>query len=386
MNPYDFLAFLKGDCDKLKEKNNFRTLHKSQLESNKIILNHKELINLSSNDYLGLASDLDLRDRFLNQLPHDKFVFSSSSSRLQTGNYPTLVSVESLLSTYYGGKGALVFSSGYHANTGILPAICTRNTVILADKLVHASIIDGMRLSSAHTVRYRHNDYKQLRQLVTQYASQADRIIVVAESIYSMDGDCTDLLQLMELKRRYNNLLLYIDEAHAVGVRGMNGLGLAEEQGVLNEIDILIGTFGKALASHGAYVICHHALVEFLINHMRSLIYTTALPPICMEWTLFVLKQIPHLTAQRKKLLENSNRLINAIQDKGISCQSASHIIPYQTGDSLAAIHKAEELQKKGFFALPVRPPTVPEGSARLRFSIRADISATDIEQLIQEL
>ena len=195
---------------------------------------------------------------------------SSSSSRLLTGNFRVYDTLEERLAAMYGRESALVLSSGYHMNTGILPALCDKGTLILADKLVHASLIDGIRLSGARCIRYRHQDYSQ----------DCDRIIIVTESIFSMDGDTAPLQRLVEIKRRCGKVMLYVDEAHAVGVRGERGLGLAEECGCIGDIDLLCGTFGKALASVGAYVICDSIIKEYLVNRMRTLIFTTAMPPV----------------------------------------------------------------------------------------------------------
>ena len=191
----------------------------------------------------------------------------------------------------FHSESALVFNSGYHANTGILPAVTTSRSMILADKLVHASIIDGIRLSQAKCIRFKHNDYRQLERLIQQAGEHHDRIIIVTESIFSMDGDESDLRTLVRFKQKYPAIMLYIDEAHAIGVRGNNGLGCCEEHNIIEHIDFLIGTFGKALGSCGAFLICNRTMREYLINTMRTFIFTTALPPINLKWTLFTLNK-----------------------------------------------------------------------------------------------
>ena len=207
------------------------------------------MLNLSSNDYLGLAADKELRREFMETLDEEDFLFSSSSSRLLTGNFDICTRLEDKLAGLFRAESALVFSSGYHMNAGILPAISDSHTLILADKLVHASLIDGIRLSPAHAIRYRHQDYGQLESLVDKYRKEYERIVIVTESVFSMDGDVTDLRRLVSIKRLSpQQILLYVDEAHAIGVRGRNGLGIAEEQGCVPEVDFLCGTFGKAMA------------------------------------------------------------------------------------------------------------------------------------------
>lgn len=186
----------------------------------------KRMLNLSSNDYLGLAADTALRDEFMRTLSERDFLFSSSSSRLLTGNFTVYDELERMLAEMFGASGALVFSSGYHMNTGILPAVADAHTLILADKLVHASLIDGIRLSAARCIRYRHQDYGQLEALLAKSYKDHEQIIIVTESIFSMDGDVAPLDRLVDLKKRYPGVMLYVDEAHGIGVRGRSGLGV----------------------------------------------------------------------------------------------------------------------------------------------------------------
>ena len=313
----------------------------------------------------------------------EEIKFSSSSSRLLTGNFAAYDELEATLSSLFGTEAALVFNCGYHANTGILPAVCDTKTLILADKLIHASLIDGIRLSDAKCIRYRHNEYSQLERLVETYHKEYEQVIIVTESIFSMDGDKADLRALVRLKKSYSNVLLYVDEAHAFGVRGEKGLGCAEEQDCINDIDFLVGTFGKAIASAGAYIVCRQVIREYLINKMRTFIFTTALPPVNIQWTAWVLQHLSALQYKRTHLLRISEKLKTALTGKGYHCPSVSHIVPMIIGASEDAILQAEELQRKGFYALPVRPPTVPEGTSRIRFSLTADITEHEIDQLI---
>ena len=343
------------------------------------------MLNLSSNDYLGLASRADLRNAFLEELKETGLPLSSSSSRLLTGNFTAYTGLEQLMSERFGREAALLFNSGYHANTGILPALADKQTLILADKLVHASIIDGILLSGAPFQRYRHNDYEHLETLLKKHAGRFEQTFIVTESIFSMDGDVADLRRLVELKRDYPDVCLYVDEAHAIGVRGRGGLGIAEEQDCIPEIDLLVGTFGKALASMGAYVICNRVVREYLINCMRPLIFSTALPPMQIAWTQFLFRRLPGFAEERKRLAATGSLLADALRGKGGEI-SDSHIIPYIIGENEDCILRAEELQRKGFYCLPVRPPTVPEGTARIRFSLTADVTGRQIHQLIKNI
>ena len=378
------LDFINQELLVLKEKKNYRSLPPLIHDGRDIILNGQRMVNLSSNDYLGLANDVSLREEFLKTITPETFLPSSSSSRLLTGNFSDYQALEQQLTAIFGTESALIFNSGYHANTGILPAVSNAQTLILADKLVHASLIDGIRLSSAKCIRYRHNDLSQLQRLISENHNAYEQIIIVTESIFSMDGDEADLRALVQLKKDYSNILLYVDEAHAFGVRGDNGLGCAEEQHCINDIDFLVGTFGKAIASAGAYIVCRQVIREYLINKMRTFIFTTALPPINIQWTSWILKHLPALQQKRTHLLRISNKLKTALADKGYNCPSVSHIVPMIVGASENTICKAEEIQRKGFYALPVRPPTVPEGTSRIRFSLTADITGHEIDQLIK--
>ena len=402
---------LQESLNALKAANQYRQIPNLQHHEQYVISEGKRLLNIASNDYLGLGSNKQLQSDFLNQLnqfPVDSMPrMSATSSRLLTGNDEHLQALESELQEWYqnavdkknlsSSKSVLVFNSGYHANIGILPALTTLpiKTLILADKLVHASIIDGIRLSQSKLVsyrRYRHNDYKHLAKFIEQADSSVERIIIVTESIFSMDGDRADLAQLVQLKAKDARIELYIDEAHAIGILGDSGLGLAEETQTLADIDYLVGTFGKAFASIGAYIMCDDVVKHWLINQMRPLIFSTALPPINHAWTRFILAKMPSLTEQRLHLAQLSATLSDAIperyrvslihQDAGY----ASPILPYILGDNALTVEKAKQLQAAGFYALPVRPPTVPANTARIRLVMNAALSHEDCQRLIAHL
>lgn len=368
---------------KLKETGNYRTLPELESKGKYVVSDKGLLINLASNDYMAIASDEDMRREFISQISIDNFIASSSSSRLMTGNFPEYVELERLLSYSFGTESALIFNSGYHANTGIIPALADKNTLIIADKLVHASLIDGIRLAGSTYLRYRHNDTDQLERLVSEHSGEYNKIIVVTESIFSMDGDEADLIRLVDIKRRYKNVILYVDEAHAVGVRGNKGLGCAEEEGVIGEIDCLVGTFGKALGSVGAYIVCKRELRELLINKMRTFIFTTALPPINISWSIFAFKRAMQMSSERAHLKHISHLLKQLLEQKGYKNTSTSHIIPVVYGDSHTTMQKANELRDKGFYAVGIRPPTVPQGTSRLRISLNASITEEEIRQLV---
>ena len=370
----------------LKEKHNLRVLPTFTHEGKYAIREGHRMLNLSSNDYLGLSTLPHLKEEFLAGMKPADLQWSASSSRLLTGNFQAHRDLEELLARLFHKEAALVFNSGFHANSGIVAAIADKRTLILADKLVHASLIDGIRLSGATCIRYKHNQYDQLESLLQERHDQYDSILLITESVFSMDGDKADLKRLCAIKKRYSNVLLYVDEAHAFGVFGPTGLGCAEEQECLNDIDLIVGTFGKAIASEGAFVVGRQVVRDYLINTMRPFIFTTALPPVNVQWTSFIVNKLESFGPYRKHLQAISLQLRETLSGLGYSNQSESGIIPLTIGDSGACMRLAEALQRKGFYVLPVRPPTVPAGTSRIRFSLTAAITTTEIEQLKQTL
>lgn len=368
----------------LRERGGLRMLPRIQHEGKYIRNDECRMLNLSGNDYLGLSGNRTLRADFLAFAADGDIPFSSTSSRLLTGNYTVYTDLENRIASAFGREAALLFNSGYHANIGILPAVTTKRTLILADKLVHASIIDGILLSGCPFLRYRHNDYAHLEQLLEKEKGKYEQYVLVTESLFSMDGDLADLKRLVSLKSFYPDVLLYVDEAHAVGVRGKNGLGLAEEAGCISDIDFLVGTFGKALASMGAYVVCSEDMKQFLVNTMRPLIFSTALPPLNIAWSSYVFERLPLWQAEREHLDKISRMLRDHLAEITGTMTGNSHIIPFVIGENEACIRKAEVLQQAGFYCLPVRPPTVPAGTSRIRFSLSAAITEEEMEQLIR--
>lgn len=343
-------------------------------------------LNLSTNDYIGAAANNSWQREFYqlanNTASAGKFKFTASSSRLLTGNHSCYSELEATLSQLYNKRDALIFNSGYHANIGILPAISNSKDLILSDKLNHASIIDGLKLSDAKFKRYHHNDYGQLEQLLTNNSNNYRQIFIITESVFSMDGDMAELNKLVELKKRYNAILI-VDEAHAVGVFGNNGAGMCEACGVIEDIDIIIGTFGKALASLGAYAIINSELKKFLVNKMRPLIFTTALPPAVVNWSNFILKKIINCNSERQHLQQLSQFCRDELTKQGINTRGNSHIIPIMIGDDKKSVILAEKLNKEGFLVFPIRPPTVPPNSSRLRLSLNANMNEHNLKEFI---
>ena len=338
-------------------------------------------IDFTSNDYLGLASDREQAKEFLNSL--SEYKFSSSASRLLASSQDSYYSLEALLEKAYGRK-ILFFNSGYHANTGIISAVASdSNCLVVADKLVHASIIDGIKLSRSEFRRFPHNDMKSLQKIIERNYDSFSDILIVSESIFSMDGDCAPLDKLLELKEAYPKIMLYLDEAHAFGVKGPKGLGMAQAYKTPEKWDIIVAPLGKAPASMGAFVVCSENIKDFLINRSRSLIFSTALPPIQIEWTSFILKKIFEMDKERLHLEELSILLSQALERvTGKGSREFSHIQPLVIGNPHKTIEISQILYNNGIKSLPIRKPTVPAGTERLRFSLNANMKGEYINKL----
>ena len=336
----------------------------------------RRLINFSSNDYLGLASDSRLRNAAIGTIK--EFGVGAGASRLVSGTQSPHLGLEAALAKWKGTEAALCFSSGYAAALGTLPALVTRNDVILLDKLCHASLIDGAKLSGAILRIFPHNHLGKLEDHLewTRREHAGKRILILTESIFSMDGDRAALRDLVELKRRFGALLL-LDEAHAVGVIGLNGRGLAAAENVNEDVDVQMGTLSKALGASGGYICGSRSLIEWLINRARSFIYSTAPPPGIVSAALAAVNFLGSSEGEeRRRLLWERIGLMqdllprNELNEKAGVANSA--IFPWTVGDEQAAIDLASALQKEGFFVPAIRYPTVAKGSARLRITVTA--------------
>ena len=333
------------------------------------------LLNLSSNDYLGLSAEITLEE-----ITERLSAFGAGASRLLSGNHALYEALEARLSELYG-RPALVFSSGYLANLGVLCGLCGRRDAIFADKLVHASLIDGMRLSGATFYRYPHRDLEALEDLLRRRRSRHPRALIVTESVFSMDGDFPDLSALVEIKERYGAFLV-LDEAHAVGVFGRRGLGLAEELDLLDRVDLLVGTFGKALGAYGAFVVTAEEVRDYLVNRARSFIFTTALPPVVVAGALAGLERAVEAGERRRRVRELSAHLRRALGMVRGGLSDQVPIVPVVVGEDRRALALSARLFEAGFLAPAIRPPTVPEGTARLRLSLSASMRWEDLERL----
>ena len=361
--------------DELKHHSHFRDLKNFEKKDEKYIyFRGKKLLNLSSNNYLNFADNKKITQEFLD-FAGNKYSFGSASARLLTGTLPVYKELEELLSNLYNKDATLLYNSGYHANVGISSAINQKGDVIFSDKLNHASIIDGMRLSEGKFFRFPHNNMEALEKLLERERKNYKNAFIITESVFSMDGDIEDLKRIIKLKKKYNCIMI-IDEAHAFGVFGEKGLGVAEELGIIDDVDLIVGTFGKSVGSMGAFVTGSKTMINFLINKSRSFIFSTALPPINIAFTKWIIEnKFPKTKAKRKNMLSIAKKM-----------GSDSHIIPVVIGDNKDTVDLCEVLFHNGYFTLPIRPPTVPVGTSRLRLSLTTDIQEKDLTVLKEKI
>lgn len=365
--------------DELAAASNRRELRNTSTNGKYITVNGRQCVNMSSNDYLGLSDNTQWQSEFLQSLNGcGRFVMSNPSSRLMTGNSDDYLALESTVAELYKGKSVLVLSSGYMVNSGVLPALTQKGDLVLADKLVHASLIDGLRLCSADWQRFNHNDMAQLRRLLEKHRGEYRNVWVVTESVFSMDGDCAPLEELVTLKREFG-LHLYLDEAHAFGVYGDTGAGRAAMVGLDGRFDVIVATFGKALCSCGAFVALDAVLRELLVNRMRTLIFSTALPPVNLMWSRFMVNRLKDFAPRREHL----RRLVEIFSPLNPT-MLPTHIIPVMTHDNAVSVAVAERLFDAGFWVTPIRYPTVAKGHERIRVSLSASISQEDAHKFVE--
>lgn len=367
----------------------YRTLWTAVADGAHITRGGVKMLNFATNDYLGISSDTDMQREFLASLDGGAFVMSSVSSRLLGGNNPAFAALENWFANAFSAqsgaeKSCLIFNGGYAANTSVLPALASSKDAVFCDKLVHASLIDALKLSDAKFYRYAHNDYSHLRRLLREHRAEFENAFIATEGVFSMDGDFADIGVLVEIKREFD-CALYVDEAHSFGVFGNGGLGLCASRGLLGDVDIIMATLGKAAASQGAAVITSPQIRDVLINRARGFIFTTAIPPISALWTLFVCSRFssPEMAARRETLAELSAYLRKILAPE--TTLGSSQIAPILVGDNAAACGLSRKLLDAGYCAAAVRYPTVPKNSARIRLSLNAKMSKSELEKFAAE-
>lgn len=348
-----------------------------------VTIGGRTFLALCSNDYLGLAAHPALAEAAKKAL--DRFGFGSGASRLVSGNSMLHEELEHRIAQFKGTEAALVFNSGYAANTGVIPALAQEGDALFSDSLNHASIIDGCRLSRASTHIYRHKDRDHLESLL-RGAGTAKRKLIVTDGVFSMDGDIAPLPDLAALAEQYGAVLM-VDDAHGTGVLGAHGRGTAEHFGMEDKVSVRMGTLGKALGSFGAYVAGDGSLITYLLNNTRSFIFSTALPPAVCAASIAALETVEKEPWRREALWTNRNLLAKGLEKMGIDTgESETPILPIVVGNAEKALGVAMKLRDEGILAPAIRPPSVPEKSCRIRTTITAANSEADIERVLASL
>ncbi|MDY6904378.1 MAG: 8-amino-7-oxononanoate synthase [Thermodesulfobacteriota bacterium] len=375
MNKFDFIH---NAFEQRKQADQVRQLRDiTPVEGGYVQVDDKKLLNCCSNDYLGLS-----RHPLLVQRAGEfaaRYGAGATASRLICGNYKCFSDVEVKLAALKQTEAALILNAGYQANATLLAALCDRSSLILSDALNHNSIINGCRLARCSVERYAHNDPADLARKLAENADKGfSRMIVVTETVFSMDGDIVDVDALVNLTRTFNAILM-VDEAHATGILGEKGMGLSCGR----DVDVVMGTFGKGGGGFGAYVACSDQVREYLINFCAGFIYTTGLPPAVVGEIDAALDLIPRMGDERQQVHDNAAYLRKRLAGMGFDTgASASQIVPVLTGDEKKALDLSKWMEKRGFLVVAIRPPSVPDNQSRVRVSLSALHTRSDIERL----
>ena len=369
---------IEAELESIRSAGLYRQLRRVESEQGPTVsIGGRDVINFSSNNYLGIANHPALAEAAKKAI--DLYGCGSGASRLISGNMTLHEQLENRLAQFKGTEAALVFNSGFQANTGIIPTLAGEGDVILSDELNHASIIDGCRLSRAKTLVYRHFDLDQIEANL-KTTPHARRRLIVTESIFSMDGDEAPLTGIVELAEKYHAMVM-VDEAHATGLFGTTGAGVVNKSGLGNRVFVQMGTLGKALGGFGAYVAGSRALRELLINRCRSFIFTTGLPPAIMAMAIAAIDLIEREPERRERLWQNCRLFSDGLKQLGfVLSETQSPILPLIIGDAETCMQFSERLLEGGVFAQGIRPPTVPPGTSRLRITLMATHERAHIE------
>ena len=375
MNKFDFIDTELTRRDAAKQHRQLRSI--TPLANACCEVDGRRMINFSSNDYLGLSQHPKLQLGAANF--SSQYGSGSTASRLICGSLDCFSAVENKLARLKQVESILIFNSGFQANVSIIPALTDSDTLILSDSLNHNSIIQGISLAGCDKIIYDHNDLDHLEKLLEEN-NHRQRKLIVTESVFSMDGDQTDIDRLIAIAHEFNAILM-VDEAHATGVLGHQGMGLTAGK----QVDITVGTFGKAFGSFGAYIASSDKIRDYLINCCSGFVYTTALPPAILGAIDAALDLVPNMDDARRTLLDNAEYLRNMLQQLGYNTgNSTTQIIPVVLGDESATLALSTKLEQAGILATPIRPPTVPEGESRIRLALSAAHSREQIDTLIE--
>ena len=375
-------SWLQDGLDTLRGQAAERSLTSYASAGGKIEIDGRPFLNFSSNDYLDLARHPHVLARAREAL--DSYGSGATASRLVTGTLPVHVEFEERLARHKGYPDALLFGSGYMANAGVIPALVGRDDVVIADRLVHASVIDAITLSRARLLRFQHNDVDHLRDTLARAGT--GRKLVVTESVFSMDGDLAPLAEVAVLSGEAGAMLM-VDEAHATGVFGPHGAGLIAEARLQDSVNVSMCTLSKALGGYGGAVACSAPMKQWLVNKARAFIYTTAPPPASVGAALGALDVIERDAQLGAELCRRARFFRERLQAAGIdTLRSASQIVPVMAGSNDRALSLSRRLRERGMVVVAIRPPTVPEGTARLRFSITLAHDEADLTRAADEV
>lgn len=375
------MEFFIENIEKVKKENRYRQLKNiDKIEGKYIYINGEKIVDFSSNNYLGLRDDKRIIEAAHFAL--DKYGLGSGASRIVSGDCELFYQFEQSIARFKQKEAALLFNSGYDANLGVISSIMDKNDVIFSDKYNHASIYDGILLSGAKLIRYRHNDINDLENKLKKYRCDYKKAMVITDSIFSMDGDRADLKSISDLKNSYDFIFM-VDEAHATGIFGNNGEGLVNEQKA--DVDIIMGTLGKAFGTQGAYIASKKIIIEYVINNARSFIFTTALSPILIAASLQSLEIIKKESFRREKIILNSEYLRRELKNKNYNLlNSSTQIIPVIVNNDKEAIELSRKLYNYGIYIPAIRYPAVPLNQPRLRISVNYNIDINDIEKIFE--
>lgn len=377
----DKYAFIREALERRKEAGLLRRLQPMvPVSETRILANGRIMVNFSSNDYLGLSKHPQVIEGAIRQI--EQYGAGATASRLICGSFRATHALEEKLAVFKKSNRVLMFNSGFQANATIIPALADKETLIVSDRLNHNSIIQGVKLARSPVHVAPHNNPEAMRRILKKYRWRYSRAVIATESVFSMDGDRADIDALVALADEFSALLV-VDEAHATGVLGENGSGLCPGK----DVDVVIGTLGKALGAFGAYVACKEKTAEYLINHCAGFIYSTALPPAVIGAVEAALDLIPTMHRERMQLLEKACFLRDKLHKAGYCTgNSASHIIPVIIGRADQTMALAAFLEENGILATGIREPTVPSSMARIRLSLSAAHTWNDIRRLVSIL
>ncbi|MFH1479446.1 MAG: 8-amino-7-oxononanoate synthase [Candidatus Omnitrophota bacterium] len=378
----DFDLFLQQELDALKRLGLYREMKRiDSVGGPTVKIDGREIILLSSNNYLGLANHPEVIDAQVKAAR--EFGAGSGASRLISGNFSLHEKLEEKIASFKGEESGIVFSTGYMANVGTISALASKDDLIICDKLNHASIFDGVKLSSATLRIYPHKNLTRLDEILSR-SSGFKKIFIITDGVFSMDGDIAPLPEIVKIAKKYNAILM-VDDAHATGVLGANGKGTCEHFNIENGVDIKMGTFSKAFGNLGGYVVGSKELIDYIRNRARSFIYSTSLPPAVLGGTLKALEIIKKDSTLRERLWKNVARFKAGLNKVGFDIKtSETQIIPIHTKDASSTMELAKTLFKEGIFAPGIRPPTVPKNQCRIRISLMATHTDEHIDRTVE--